>query len=91
MDGVFNQMIVDYYQNLANIQEDMGSLKLSVPDLATQLVQSQEQILNRKLTIVEKAEIKIVADKLKNLDEFKSQDRKDAQGQPVADEVIVEE
>ena len=84
-------MIVDYYQNLANIEEDMGNLKLSVPDLATQLVQSQEQILKRKLSIVEKAEIKIVADKLKNIDEFKSDQQKSSKDKPIADEIIVEE
>ena len=38
-----------------------------MPGIANKLQEKQEQILNRKLTVIEKAELQVVTDKLESL------------------------
>ena len=61
-------MIVDYYQNLSQIEDELNENRIfTVPGIANKLQEKQEQILDRKLTVIEKAELQVVTDKLESL------------------------
>ena len=71
LSGVFHKLIVDYYQNLEKLEHEKNNNQvLTVPVITAHLQESQEQILDRKLTLIEKAELKFVTEKLKTVEKL---------------------